>query len=194
MAEDLTFPWPRAGDELFMSADDPWTNASIGPRGNTSYIIGYKEAADVLVGRVEERWIDADSLVFPIVFCYRQYLELLLKDLLSDARDYYGLDEPIPRVHSLLTIWRPLRRLLARRWPDDPTDLEAVESGLRQFDAIDQGSFAFRYATTPTGERSLPVELQKFNLRNHAEVVERIGVFLESCGTALMEEHQAADL
>ncbi len=168
-------------------------NANVDPQGNTSYIIGYKAGADVLVERVQQRWVDADSLVFPIVFCYRQYLELLLKDLLSDARTYYDIDEPIPRVHSLLLLWRPLRLLLARRWPDDPTDLEVVESGLRQFDAVDRGSFAFRYATTPTGERSLPGEVQRIDLRNHAEVVERIGVFLEACATALVEEHQAAD-
>jgi len=108
-------------------------------------------------------------------------------------RKYYDVDDPAPKGHSLLVLWKPLRLLLARRWPDDPSDLDAVEDGLRQFDAADRGSYAFRYATTPTGESSLPPEFQQINLRNVGEVVERIGVFLESCATALTEELHAAD-
>ena len=73
-----------------------------------------------------------------------------------------------------------------------PGDLNAVEGALRQFDAIDQGSYAFRYATTPKGRPSLPDEFPEVNLRNLGEVVERIGTFLESCATALMEERDAA--
>lgn len=191
--DEAELPWPRAGDELFAPAEHPWMNAHIRPWGNESYIIGYKAAGDALVERVEEQYIEADTLVFPIVFCFRQYLELLLKDVLSDARVYFDVDEPAPTAHSLLVLWRPLRLLLARRWPDDASDLDAVEAGIVQFDAVDRGSFAFRYATTPTGERSLPRELQQINLRNLAEVVERIGVFLEATATALIEEHNAAD-
>lgn len=191
--DERELPWPRAGDELFAAAEYAWMNGQIRPWGNASYIIGYKAAGDILVERVEEHYIEADTLIFPIVFCYRQYLELLLKDVLSDARIYFDVDEPIPRSHSLLVPWRLLRPLLAQRWPDDPTDLNAAEAGLQQFDAVDQGSFAFRYATTPAGENSLPRELQQIDPRNFAEVVERIGVFLEACATALIEEREAAD-
>lgn len=191
--DERELPWPRAGDELFAPSEYAWMNGQIRPWGNASYIIGYKAAGDALVGRVEERYIEADTLIFPIVFCYRQYLELLLKDVLSDARIYFDIDEPTPRSHSLLVLWRLLRPLLTRRWPNDPADLDAAEAGLRQFDAVDRDSFAFRYATTPTGEKSLPRELQQINPRNFAEVVERIGVFLDACATALIEERQAAD-
>jgi hypothetical protein len=52
---------------------------------------------------------------------------------------------------------------------------------------------AYRYAATPAGESCLPPEFQQINLRNVGEVVERIGVFLESCATALIEELHAAD-
>lgn len=191
--DEVELPWPRVGDELFAPADDLWLNAEIGALRGESYTIGYKAAGDILVEHVAQHEIEADTLVFPIVFCYRQYLELLLKGVLADARRYYDVDDPAPSGHSLLVLWKPLRLLLARRWPDDPSDLNAVEDGLRQFDAVDRGSYAFRYATTPAGESSLPPEFQQINLRNVGEVVERIGVFLESCATALIEELHAAD-
>jgi hypothetical protein len=191
--DEVELPWPRAGDELFAPADDGWLNAHFGAFRGESYTIGYKAAGDILVEHVAQHEIEADTLVFPIVFCYRQYLELLLKDVLADARRYYDVDDPAPKGHSLLVLWKPLRLLLARRWPDDPSDLDAVEDGLRQFDAVDRGSYAFRYATTPGGESSLPPEFKQINLRDVGEVIERIGVFLESCATALTEELHAAD-
>jgi hypothetical protein len=192
--EDLELPWPRSGDELFVPADDRWMNAHIEGARGSAYVIGYKLAGDVLVDHVARHELDADTLVFPIVFSYRQYLELLLKDVLADARLYFNIDEAVPTGHPLLVLWRPLRKLLERRWPNgSPEELDAVGDGLRQFDAVDQGSFAFRYATDPAGKVSLPEGLSRINLRNLSEVIERIGVFLESCETALMEDRQTAD-
>lgn len=191
--DEVELPWPRADDELFAPAEDVWLNAHIGAFRGDSYTIGYKAAGDALVEHVARHEIDADTLVFPIVFCYRQYLELLLKGMLADARTYYSIDAAAPIGHSLLVLWEPLRVLFTRRWPDASGDLDAVEDSLRQFDAVDRGSYAFRYATTPTGEMSLPVEFKQINLRNLGEVVERIGVFLDSSATVLIEEHGAAD-
>jgi hypothetical protein len=169
-------------------------SASVNWGGGWSlYAVGYKNAGDVLVERVAEDRGEADALVYPIVFCYRQYLELTLKYVLLEARAYYDIEEPFEAVHSLLAIWRPLRKLLERRWPDSPADPDAVEDNFGQFDAIDAGSFAFRYATTKHGGPSLPAEMQHIDLRNLAEVVARNGTFLESCATALSVEREVAE-
>ncbi len=157
------------------------------------YAIGYKKAGDVLVEHVAGDRGEADALVYPIVFSYRQYLELMLKDVLMEARRYYEIDEPFENDHSLLVHWHPLRELLARRWPERPDELDAVEANLQQFDAVDRGSFAFRYATTTKGAPSLPEDMQHINLRNLSEVVARIGTFLEACATALSAEREAAE-
>lgn len=192
--DEVELPWPRPGDELFAPAGDHWMNAHVGPTRGAAYLIGYKSAGDVLVEHVARHELDADTLVFPIVFCYRQYLELLLKDVLREARVYFQVDDPVPNGHSLSVLWGPLRKLLERRWTSgSPEELDAVEDGLRQFDAVDRGSSAFRYATDIAGKASLPDDLSQINLRNLAEVIEHIGVFLESCATALIEELHAAD-
>jgi hypothetical protein len=83
--------------------------------------------------------------------------------------------------------------LLERRWPDDGRELDAVEDALRQFDAVDRQSFAFRYPRTKDADSSLPKEMLRINLRNLGEVVARIGTYLEACNDALHEERHAAD-
>jgi hypothetical protein len=187
-------PWPRPGDQLFAEADDWWMNACVNwGGGNATYEVGYRRAGDALVEEVARNRVDAASLVYPIVCCYRQYLELLLKDVLAEARRYYDIDEPVPTKHSLLLFWQPLRKLLAQRWPEEQSELEAVGDAVRQFDAVDQLSYAFRYATTPKGKQSLPTDMLRINLRNFAEVVARVGTFLETSATVLNEEYNAAD-
>jgi hypothetical protein len=192
--EERELPWPRAGDQVFISGDDWWMNACVNWGGGwTLYAIGYRSAGDVLVERVEKDRGEADALVYPIVFCYRQYLELMLKDTLMEARRYYRIAETFDAKHSLVHHWRPLRLLLEKRWSSDPDPLDAVEENLRQFDEVDGGSFAFRYSVTRQGEPSLPDEMQHINLRNLREVVQRIGTFLEACSTGLSAEREAAE-
>lgn len=192
----MELPWPRPGDEVFSEAEDQWMNAHVNwAMGSAFYAIGYKTAGDVLVEHVDRTNYDADSLVYPVVFCYRQYLELTLKELLAEARRYFYIEDEGPDGHPLLLVWWPLRKLLAQRWSDSDasTEMDAVEDALRQFDTVDRGSFAFRYATKKNGEASLPRELQRINLRNLSEVVGRIGTYLEACHTVLSEERAAAD-
>ena len=72
---------------LLSSGDDWWNNACIGyaqPEWSL-YARGYKQAADLLVMHIDERTRDQDTLVYPVLFLYRQYFELRLKHVTSDA-------------------------------------------------------------------------------------------------------------
>jgi hypothetical protein len=64
------------------------------------YTIGYKEAADILVGHVESTGRRADKLGYPILFLYRHHLELVVKSLirtlLQPTRSRTGLPAPSP--------------------------------------------------------------------------------------------------
>jgi hypothetical protein len=193
-AFDDELPWPKPGDQVFAEADDWWMNACINWGGGPQvYLAGYRRAGEILVAEVARNQHDADVLVYPIVFCYRQYLELLLKDTLAEARRYFTIDDTVPAKHSLLLFWLPLRQLLARRWSDAENELDTVQDALRQFDSVDQLSFAFRYATTSKGDPSLPKEMLRINLRNLSEVVTRVGTFLEACATGLAAEREAGE-
>jgi hypothetical protein len=82
---DPKFRWPAPDDKLFVSTDAN-SDADLSPRFEAREFLireGYKNAADMLVEKSRESNLDRDSLVYPIVFCYRHYLELALKALIA---------------------------------------------------------------------------------------------------------------
>jgi hypothetical protein len=184
---------PLESERLFSDAPDWRMNACVNWGGGTLYSDGYKTAADTLVNQVAADRYTSDTLVYPIVFCYRQYLELLLKALLEEARLRFHSDERIPVKHQLLVIWQPLRPLLERCWPGIQAELSATTELLSQFDDVDRLSFAFRYPTNPHGEPSLPQHMVRINLRNLAHIVGRHGSFLERCYEQLSGERDARE-
>jgi hypothetical protein len=78
---------PSLDDKLFVEAEDGWMNACLNWYHDPTelYIVGYKEAADSLVDSIANRKGSADSLIFPIVFLYRHYVEIRLKSLIHDG-------------------------------------------------------------------------------------------------------------
>lgn len=112
---------PDSRDTLFTSAEDWWNNACLNyfPSGWSIYAIGYKDAADILVGHVDEHARRADALVYPIVFLYRQYLELALKDLIRQARNLLHDLEPCPKNHRIDELWTLCNSLLEQVSPGD---------------------------------------------------------------------------
>jgi HEPN domain-containing protein len=120
------------------------------------YAIGYKQAADIIVDYVKAKRGDQDFLVYPILFNYRQYIELALKGILRDAR--LLLDEPggVPPTHNLLDLWREVRPLLLRVEPNAEADLKPTDEYFDRFARLDPTSFRFRYPQTRRASRRSP--------------------------------------
>lgn len=79
---NAAFRWPTKGDKPFVVSDDQLDNANIANDGFTRLVLmmsGYKEAADLMVERSTNDRALRDMLVFPIIFNFRQFLELSLK-------------------------------------------------------------------------------------------------------------------
>lgn len=53
---------------------------------------GYKMAADLMVGHVAQSRHDGDALVFPIIFNYRQFVELSPKYLIATYGRSVGVE------------------------------------------------------------------------------------------------------
>ena len=120
-----------------------------------------------------------DLLVYPIVFCYRQYLELELKDLIKIIRRVDGLEHAPLKTHNLVALWKVARDLLDLRDHADTSDLDHAGDILRQFNEVDPGSMTFRYARDIEGARTLPDDLRRINLETLARVVAAVGNLLE---------------
>jgi hypothetical protein len=77
--------WPQKGAKLFIPDGQPEHFSRIG-WGDAShqyvlYMTGYKNAADSLIDHVlaSNNVESPDTFVFPILFLYRQFIELRLK-------------------------------------------------------------------------------------------------------------------
>lgn len=163
-ADDL--PESYQGDRLFRGALDWHHNAVVDfwSLEWDSYARGYKNGADCLVERVLREPAERDVLVFPIIFLYRQYLELRMKDTIVYGSDLLGSSEPFPSGHRLDELWRRCRSILEAILPGQ-TKEELDRAGLYvlEFSEKDVTSQAFRYPTDRQGEPALPFGI--INLR-----------------------------
>ena len=137
-------------------ADAAWIyNAFIEPNW-TLYVDGYKSAADYLVDRsIEEH--EMDFLVYPIIFLYRHYLELQLKDLFQQLREYHNLSCELSYNHDLTQLWNNIRPLMEKisNKAEDIENNNHIEARIKEFVRIDKGSFSFRYPVDKQGNASL---------------------------------------
>ncbi|MBO9501647.1 hypothetical protein [Brevundimonas sp. A19_0] len=101
------FRWPKAGDKLF-SASSRWDgNAHLEPHGHGRLVMmmnGYKCGADMMVQQATANRFDQEALVYPIIFNYRQYIELSLKYLIASYGRSVGV-EANWKTHSLTVLW-----------------------------------------------------------------------------------------
>jgi hypothetical protein len=193
---DDEFPLPRKGDQLFRDDEgDWWHDARLNLFYDNwdMYAEGYKVAGDVLVEYIKEKQFDQDYLVYPIVFLYRQYIELRMKEIIRDGNQLLDDDpEKFPQTHKFGKLWRDCREIIEKVWPEDPAEnLDAVGECILQFSEKDPMSMAFRYPTDTNGKPSLP-DLTVINLRNLAEVIARIGSLLDgvSMGISVAIEYK----
>lgn len=119
------------------------------------YINSYYEAANKLV----EKSTNPDLDVFPIFFCYRQYLELLLKNICFNElneNDYISFINCTS--HNLKKIWEKTREILSCL---KEKDLDKIEKVIKDFSELDNFSFNFRYPTDKRLNCSLKEKITK---------------------------------
>lgn len=183
--EDVDFPWPRKGDKLFTSEDDWWHNACLDTITGDwyPYIGGYKKAADILVAFITEKFQEQDFLVYPIVFLYRQYLELRLKKLIIDGYKLLDKNLGFPKTHDLIKLWGECKRLIiavSNEADEHLKDLPIIDEAIKEFSYQDPTSENFRYPIKKSGQPVLNPDLNKLNMRNFGEVMRKISNFLEA--------------
>ena len=131
-------------------------NACVNWGGGTLYSDGYKTAADTLVNQVAADRYTSDTLVYPIVFCYRQYLELLLKALLEEARLRFHIDEGIPVKHQCSSSGSPYGLSLSDAGQASKPDFSATTELLSQFDDVERPAVLAPLSPTAAASRALP--------------------------------------
>jgi hypothetical protein len=184
-------PLPEKGAELFGSREDWHLNACLNYIPThwqwDWYADGYKAGADRLVEHVDATNSDQDILLYPVVFLYRHYLEVRLKELLL-LTSYY-LDEPIleiPPEHDLMKLWKLVRPRLERVWPRAEYHDE-VGDILRQFCRVDGRSIAFRYPLNKDGTPTLADIGHHINLGRVRDAIAGVATILDGSSIGLNE-------
>jgi hypothetical protein len=139
------------------------------PWGQNAYVIasGYREAAEALVDHVLQIGYHEDFLVYPVMFLFRQSVELRLKQIAVASSRLAGTSPPLKDVlgrHELDPIWRICRESVERLEGGPVSDLDNAERTLAKLTWADRASFSFRYAADKSGEPLIPNELEAIDL------------------------------
>ena len=190
--EDAQTGFPGVGDVLFPRGRVARPERSpVTEQAWYDYIAGYKEAADVLVGHVESTGRRADKLGYPIVFLYRQHLELAVKGVIRTCRAILGRSPDFPRHHRLNDLWQVCVELVHELQPGAASEeVEHTTRLLSEFCAVDPNADGFRYPEDRTGNASstTQIDVSPSDIRT---VVEKISLLLDCIDTSLSVERDA---
>lgn len=177
------FRWPMQDDKPFIANDDPFNNANIAEDGFIRLVLmkdGYKTAADLMVKAAASDRPSRDTLVFPIVFNYRQFLELSLKYQLATFGPKVGI-EPNWKSHDLAKLWSEFQILLEQYGTEDPDEVYPVVGAIvLEFAKIDPGSYSYRYPVDRRGN-PIPVSYSDLHLPTLADVMNGVGGYFSGC-------------
>lgn len=119
--------------------------------------VGFRRQVEIGLAHIFTNERDLDTLIFPLLFTWRQYVELRLKLAcltMANLEDEIG---QIHKTHDLRWLWARAKRQLLALFPDEPTDgFDQLEAHVDDLAKVDSGSYAFRYAVAVDGNFALP--------------------------------------
>lgn len=199
---------PGQRDNLFVRGSDRRSRAFLSHSHMwDAYAMGYKLAADLLAEHVADNIVHRNLLGFPILFLYRQYLELRIKELGVVAAEFLGEKYAVPKDHKLVKLWQGVRPTLDMLFPKNTGDFEAVGKTIRDFADIDPRSYVFRYPVHTSGKPTLPAApayvqinsqgwpvgpppqpgLKEVDVAHVKEIMGQIAALLDGCSTEIYE-------
>jgi hypothetical protein len=139
---------------------------------------GYRKGADLMVECALISAVNRDILVYPVIFCYRQFVELSLKHLLANYGPSFGA-KPNWEDHRLDKLWVEFKKILEHVGFCGEDD-EVVQNIVTEFGKIDPESFTFRFPVTKKGN-PVPMTLSELDLGELRDVVGRVAAYLIGC-------------
>lgn len=177
------FRWPTKGDQPFVEASEPIDNAMIAENDFTRLvhmIDGYKFAADLAVAHCNEYGSERDILVYPIVFNYRQFIELSLKYQIATYGKLANIG-PVWNTHKLDDLWDHFQKILDAYGTSDPDEADSTVSYvIAEFSKIDPKSDAYRYPVDRNGA-PLPMAFAATHLENLSDVMNAVAGYFTGC-------------
>ena len=177
-SEDFETRWPKDDDRLFAESSWAYDAHIVRDPAERFYRMpmGYKRAGDVLIDQAATSVIDRPNIIYAALFCYRQSIELFLKQLI-DAFGYGKVYSP-KNTHELSRLWERFMCIANECGRSEPVGLNAAQRLVAEMHEADQKSDGFRYpsdgADSPfvSGDRGIDLE-------NVREVMQGLANFFE---------------
>ena len=177
------FRWPKDGDDPFVQADDWDKNAQVAGDGLDRLFRmtkGYKLAADLMVEASNKCHAERDCLVFPVIFNYRQFIELELKYQIATYGGIVGVDA-IWNTHNLAELWSSFSKILELFGNPDPDNADPiVERIIAEFSKVDPQSYSYRYPVDRKGN-PIPIAYDELDLNWLANVMKAVENYFSGC-------------
>lgn len=168
---------PTKNDRLFIEEIEKNYGAWMKDPPNKFFLYseGYKDAGEKLFEFCIENKFYISSMIYPLVFNYRQFIELRIKELSMMGNTYLGNDIDFADEHSLLKLWNNYRNnILAKIHKVDDEILNNVERIISEFNSEDPKSMCFRYPVTRAPNRKESVNRETIDLNNFKFVIDKL--------------------
>lgn len=175
---------PCLDDKLFQDFNKDYRYNVILNSGIDKFFLfseGYKIAAERLFEQFDGSGWDANTLVYPLIFLNRQFLELRLKELISGLNFTLSHEYKFPNGHCLKTLWNTFKSLMVKlkESPIKQIDFDNTERLIKEFVSIDPQSFSFRYPVDTTEERNPSLKIKNMDLLNFMTTMKKLYNFFE---------------
>lgn len=188
MSKEFQRPYPGKPyrqNALFTGGSVPRLNACVGTNGGpyelSDYAEGYRKGGRAIADTLREKSHYVDLMVYPLVFNYRQAVELYLKALVARFAELGLGSSRLKHTHRLLDNWDELKSCLLRHasmYDPEGTLVPEVELVLRDLVEIDPSGEAFRFPHERWGDRFLQ-QTSLINTDVFADIVDRVAEVME---------------
>lgn len=161
--------------------------------------IEYEEAVNLLINNMIKTG-KRNFMVFPTIFLYRHYIELMLKEIILNNYEYLKISKPFPGGHDIYKLWGICKKTMQEI--DKVVDPQfaksqeyikqieqaynALEDDLKKFAEIDPDSQHFRY---PVDSQGNPIKVDEKSLikllKELPELVKRISYELNGISVGI---------
>ncbi len=156
------------------------------------YYLGYKNGADALVEKIlnDDSSKSYDTLIYPVLFLYRHYLELVLKYIyivFSNESTENKIKFIKAVSHDINKVWQQKVKQILKNNEVCDVDIDVAENYINEFSLKDENSFYFRYPFDKHLNMVINHE-QWIDIENFKDIMDEIYLFFETCINTLHAE------
>lgn len=165
------FDFSKKGEEWQYHANLGWSDQDF----SHGYIEGFYKAAEMVVENGVHFY---DYLVYPIIFCYRHYIELALKNLNLCCHLYFGETISFKKNHNIEFFLDEFTKILDKYQIGYMVPIE-IRAAILKVNNIDKHNDRFRYAHDFNGALSHNYSNQFIDLKHFKLGMQQIHEYLE---------------